>query len=142
MKGKIKLLAEEINQFSGNQLKRKKDLETIIDLVYADDHEQYLMDLTFTSKYIQGLLRILKLGTANTEMQNISLIKRDISTNLEKIREKIEQIILDSDDQTRQYFRENYLRLSQDNLLNLIELINDLEWTKKYLNYLKRKNPN
>ncbi len=142
MKGKIKVLVEEINKFSGNQLKRKKDLETLINLSYEDDHEQYIGELSFTSKYVQGLLRILKLGTSTSELQNISLIKRDISTNLEKIREKIEQIMLNSDDQSKQYFRENYLRLSQDNLLNLIELINDLEWTKKYLNYLKRENPN
>ncbi len=142
MKGKIKVLVAEINKFSGNQLKRKKDLETLINLSYEDDHEQYIGELSFTSKYVQGLLRILKLGTSTSELQNISLIKRDISTNLEKIREKIEQIMLNSDDQTKQYFRENYLRLSQDNLLNLIELINDLEWTKKYLNYLKRENPN
>ena len=142
MKSKIRVLVEEINKYSSNQLKRKKDLETIIDLSYSDDNEQYLKELTFTSKYVQGLLRILTLGTSNSELQNISIIKKDISTNLEKIREKIEQIIFNSDDQTKQYFRENYLRLSQDNLLNLIELINDLEWTKKYLNYLKRKNPN
>lgn len=141
MKSKIRVLIEEISKYSSNQLKRKKDLETIIDLSYSDDHEQYLKELTFTSKYVQGLLRILTLGTSNSEQQNISLINRDISTNLQKIREKIEQIIFNSDDKTKQYFRENYLRLSQDNLLNLIELINDLEWTKKYLNYLKRENP-
>lgn len=142
MKSKIRVLIEEISKYSSNQLKRKKDLETIIDLSYSDDHEQYLKELTFTSKYVQGLLRILTLGTSNSEQQNISLINRDISTNLQKIREKIEQIIFNSDDKTKQYFRENYLRLSQDNLLNLIELINDLEWTKKYLNYLKRESPN
>ncbi len=142
MKGKIRILTEEINQFSGNKLMRKKDLETIIDACYADDHEQYLGELTFTAKYVQGLLRILKPGKSNPEQKNISLIKRDISTNIEKIREKIEQIIFNSDSQTKQYFRENYLQISQNNLLNLIELINDLEWTKKYLNYLKREKPN
>lgn len=142
MKGKITILVEEINKFSGGQLKRKDDLATLINLSYSDDHEQLIEELSFTSKYVLGLFRVLSLGTSNPDIQNTSLIKRDISTNLEKIREKIEQIILNSDTQIKQYFRDNYLRLSQDNLLNLMELINDLEWTKKYLNYLKRENPN
>ncbi len=75
-------------------------------------------------------------------MQNTDHIKKDITSNIEEIKEKIELLISDSDNPMREYFRENYLLLSQTSLLNLIDLINDLEWTKKYLNYLKRENSN
>jgi hypothetical protein len=135
-------LVEEIDSFSGYQLKRKEDLLTLVNLGYSNDQKELIEDLSFTSKYVQGLFRILKKGSSNSEMQNIALIKRDISGNLEKIREKIEQLIINSDDKIKEYFRGNYLRLSQNSLLNLIELMNDLEWTKKYLNHLKRKAPN
>lgn len=142
MNGKTALLIDEINKFSHDRLKRKEDLATLINLCYSGENEQLIEDLSFTSKYVQGLFRVLKLSSSNAEVKNTSIIKRDISANMEKIREKIEQILSSSNKQTRQYFEENYLRLSQDNLLNLIELINDLEWTKKYLNYQKRENPN
>ncbi|HSD62755.1 MAG TPA: hypothetical protein VLB50_03120 [Ignavibacteriaceae bacterium] len=123
-------------------MKRKEDLATLINLCYSGENEQLLENLSFTSKYVQGLLRVLRLSSTNADVKNTSIIKRDLSTNMEKIREKIEQILSSSNEQTRQYFEENYLRLSQNNLLNLIELISDLEWTKKYLNYLKRESPN
>lgn len=142
MKGNIAALVEEIDQYSGNQLKRKEDLRELIILSYSGYNEKLIEELSFNSKYVQGLFRILKHDISNPGVKNLALIKSDISTNLKKVREKIEQILLNSDEETKQYFRDNYLRLSQDNLLNLIELINDLEWTKKYLNHLKREHLN
>lgn len=142
MKGNIAALVEEIDKYSGNQLKRKEDLRELIILSYSGYNEKLIEELSFNSKYVQGLFRILKHDISNPGVKNLALIKSDISTNLKKVREKIEQILLNSDEETKQYFRDNYLRLSQDNLLNLIELINDLEWTKKYLNHLKREHLN
>lgn len=135
-------LIEEIDKFSDSQLKRKGDLSTLINLGYSNNKKGLIEELSFSSKYIQGLFRVLKQSSLNPEVNNISIIKRDISTNLEKVKDKIEQLIVDADDQTKEYFRKNYLLLSQDSLLNLNELMSDLEWTKKYLNHLKRESPN
>ena len=135
-------LIEEIDNFSATQLKRKKDLSVLINICYSNNRKELIEDLSFTSKYVQGLFRVLKQSASNPEVQNTSLIKNDITGNLNKVKEKIEQILEGSDEQTKEYFRENYLHLSQTSLLNLTELMNDLEWTKKYLNYLKRENPN
>jgi len=141
MKENARVLTEEIDKFSGNHLKRKNDLLTLINLGYTGDRENLIDELSFTSKYIQGLFRVLQQSSSIPDVQNIDLIKRDISVNLGKVKDKIEQLIMESDEKTRQYFRENYLRMAQDSLVNLFELMNDLEWTKKYLNHLKRENP-
>jgi len=130
---------DDIDRFSGNRLKRKGDLLTLVSLGYSTDQIDLIEELGFTSKYVQGLFRILRLSASNPDVQNTDQIKGDITGNIEKIRGKIELLITNSDNATRDYFIENYLVLSQTGLLNLIELINDLEWTKKYLNYLKRK---
>ncbi len=135
-------LVQDIEIFSGESLKRKEDLYTLLKLGYSNQQEDLIEELSFTSKYVQGLFRVLKQGSANPEVQNIEQIKNDISANLEKVKEIIEQLLENSAEQTKKYFRENYLQLSQNNMLNLTELMNDLEWLKKYSNQLKRKKPN
>ncbi len=135
-------LVEEINKFSGNQLKRKEDLLILINLGYSNNQKELIEELSFTSKYVQGLFRVLKKSSSNTGVQNIELIKNDVSNNLNKVKEKIRQLISNSDEMTKNHFNEVYLQLSQNNLFNLNELMNDLEWTKKYLNHLKRENRN
>ncbi len=135
-------LVQDIDIFSGESLKRKDDLSRLIKLGYSNQKEGLIEELSFTSKYVQGLFRVLKQGSANPEVQNTELIKNDISANLEKVKEKIEQLLENSTEKTRKYFQENYLQLSQNSMFNLTELMNDLEWLKKYSNHLKRKKSN
>lgn len=132
----------EIENYSGNRLKRKEDLSTLIELAYSGNKNDLIEELSFTAKYVQGLFRILKQAADNADIQNTAQIKTDLSDNLEKVKNKIEELLLKADETTRVYFRETYLELSQNSLFSLTELMNDLEWTKKYLNQAKRTNPN
>ncbi len=133
---------EEIESYSGNRLKRKDDLTTLIELGYSNNQNDVIEDLCFTAKYVQGLLRVLKKAADNSEIQNTAQIKTDLSTNLETVKEKIENLLINSDEKTVNYLRKTYLELSQNSFFNLTELLNDLEWTKKYLNQIKRTSPN
>lgn len=135
-------LVEEIEIYSSNQLKRKDDLSILIELGFSNNQKELIEDISFTAKYVQGLFRVLEKTAGNPEILNTGQIKADLSDNIEKVKEKIEQIIISADDSVKEYFRETYLQLSQTSLFNLTELMNDLEWTKKYLNRVKRTNPN
>jgi DNA-binding protein YbaB len=137
----IAKLIEELDVYSGNQLKRKEDLSTLIHLGYSNNQNEIIEELSFTSKYVQGLLRILNRASGSAEFQNIDQIKIDLSRNMEKVKDLIEQLLVYADDSAKRYFRENYLQLSQNSMFNLTELMNDFEWTKKYLNRVKRANP-
>ena len=138
MKEKTKKLIDEIEEYSGNNLRRKEDLTTLIQAGYSNDQEELIEEICFTSKYIQGLFRVLQRASGNHEIQNINQIKNDLSLNLEKVKKMIGEILTNTNDPAREYFSENYLRMSQTSLLNLTELINDFEWMKKYLNQVKR----
>ena len=135
-------LIKEIEAFSENGLKRKEDLTVLIFLGYSNNMKETVEDLSFTSKYVQGLFRVLQKASENTDVQNIGQIKADITLNLEKVKEKIEQLVSNAEEADRKHFRETYLQLTQNSLFNLIELMSDLEWTKRYLNQVKRSNPN
>lgn len=132
----------EIESYSGNQLKRKDDLSELAGLGYSNDKKELFEELCFSAKYVQGLFRVLEKAAGNTDIQNVSQIKADLTNNLEKVKQLIEQLLADSDNSTKDYFNDNYLQLSQTGLFNLRELMNDLEWTKKYLNQVKRTHPN
>lgn len=79
---------DDIDRFSGNRLKRKGDLLTLVSLGYSTDQIDLIEELGFTSKYVQGLFRILKLSASNPDVQNTDQIKGDITGNIEKIRGK------------------------------------------------------
>ncbi len=135
-------LVEEIEAFSANELKRKEDLTKLLFLGYSNNMREVVEDLSFTSKYVQGLFRVLAKASENAEVQNIGHIKADISVNLEKVKERVEQLIANADKGDKKYFTETYLQMTQTSLFNLTELMSDLEWTKKYINRVKRSNPN
>ncbi len=135
-------LIEEIEEFSGNELKRKEDLTKLLFFGYSNDMKEMVEELSFTSKYVQGLFRVLRKASETSEVQNLGQIRADITVNLEKVKEKIEQLISTADQTDRKHFKETYLQLTQDSLFNLTELTSDLEWTKKYFNQVKRSNPN
>lgn len=141
MKEIIGRLLEELEEFSGDQLKRKKDLSTLIQLGYTHGQDEIIEDLSFTSKYVQGLFRVLNRASGINDIQNIDLIKTDLSNSIGKVKKQIEQLLTNADDPTKSYFTDNYLQLSQNCMFNLSELMSDLEWTKKYLNRIKRVKP-
>ena len=135
-------LVDEIEAFSRNGLKRKEDLRKLLHAGFQNNMKKILENLSFNSKYVQGLFRVLKKAAENAEVQNVGQIRADITVGLEKVKDDIKQLISDAEEANRKHFSETYLQLTQNSLFNLTELMSDLEWTKKYLNQVKRSKPN
>jgi hypothetical protein len=131
-------LLKEVDEFSGYTLKKRADLQIIFEECITKVKDKLLDELTFTSKYVQGLLRVLKDGSSNPEVKNLDNIKTDLSVNMQKAIGQIKEVISTTDGNTQQYFQKTYFELSQQGFMNLNELLADLEWTKKYFNELKR----
>lgn len=137
----IEALITEIEKFSEYKLSKKDDLYLLIDLILENEGEKSLDDISFTSKYVMGLLRILKAGNNNQEVQNLEHIKKDFTDNMSKVTAELKKIIAFADDESyKSYFETEYLQMSHESLKNLNLLLSDLEWTKKYLNHKKRLN--
>lgn len=135
-------MVDEIETFSRNTLMRKEDLRKLLQAGSQNNMKKILEDLCFNSKYVQGLFRVLKKAAENAEVQNVGQIRADITVGLEKVKDDIKQLISDTEEADRKHFSETYLQLTQNSLFNLTELMSDLEWTKKYLNQVKRSKPN
>ncbi len=132
-------LLTEIEKFSNNKLKKKEDLKTLLKISDSENKFKQFEELTFTAKYVLGLQRVLKKGSMNPDITNLEKVKKDYSDNLVKATSQIKELLQSSPDETRYYFMNTYLELNQQSLQRLIELLEDLEWTKMYLNNIKRQ---
>lgn len=126
----------EVEKFTGSILNKKEDLLVIINACKNSNKENIFEDLCFTGKYISGLFRVLRNSTNLNEVKNIDQIKKDFSDNLEKLRSKLQEISLFTEE--KEQLEESYIQLSQNSLQNLQNLFEDLDSIKKYLNYIKR----
>jgi len=129
----------EVEKFTSNPLQRKDDLKKIIDVVVDNGKEDVFEKLTFTAKYICGLMRVLKNAPGIPEVSSIDQIKNDLNENMKKGIDQLKELTSLSSESDKEYFEKIYFTLSQQNLTNLSQLFSDLESVKKYLNYLKRK---
>lgn len=129
-------LIQEINEFSKNKLKRKEDLELILNA--ASNDKKLFADLIFDAKYIMGLQRVLKQNTTNNEEAKFK-VQQDYSSNLMKIIEQLKIVANNFQQKDKFFFEQNYLQLNHSSLNNLNGLLSDLEWVKMYINDLKHR---
>ncbi len=134
-----KNLLDEVEKYSNSVLQKRADLQIIVDESLQNDFETEFEELTFTGKYIEGLKRILQKGAEITEIESLDYVKKDLTENMKKVVEQIKSIIFKATENTKNHFEETYLKLSPDCFKNLNQLLADLEWVKKYLNYQKHR---
>jgi hypothetical protein len=135
-------LVSEVEKYSGFTLKRKEDLEMIINESSRIQNTSLLDEIAFTAKYLQGLMRILKSQQSNIDFVKMESIRQDFSDNILKVTESLRNVFAESDPRISAYFEQNYFQKNQSSFQNLTELLSDLEWLKKYLNEQKRLRTN
>ncbi|MGB5847131.1 MAG: hypothetical protein WBH40_01520 [Ignavibacteriaceae bacterium] len=133
-----KNILNDVEVFSDSLLKKKADLQIIIDESLQHNFKAEFEELTFTGKYVQGLKRVLQKGADFQEIDNLDHVKKDLTENMEKVIGDIRALLIHSSETNKKYFDDTYLSLTPICFQNLNDLLEDLEWVKKYLNYQKR----
>ncbi len=85
---------------------------------------------------------MLKKGADFQEIDNLDHVKKDLTENMEKVIGDIRALLIHSSEINNKHFEDTYLSLTPNCFQNLNELLEDLEWVKKYLNYQKRSDNN
>lgn len=127
----------KVNTFSNYKLKKIDDLTNIISLSYEYNLQKEIEEISFTAKYIQGLMRVMKSANENPEIPNIQNLKEDLTKNFEKIKEQL-NIIISKDENTKFYFKKHFFEMTPESFKNLNDLLHDFEWIKIYSNEEKR----
>ena len=131
---------DKVEDYTSNQIQKKDDIKKIINEVIINGNEEEFEKLTFTAKYIAGMMRVLKSAPGIPEVTSIEHVKNDLNENMKKGIEQLKSLIDSADEEVKVHFHETYFILSTQNFSNLTQLFSDLEAVKKYLNYLKRQN--
>jgi len=129
---------KEVEDYTGSLLLKKEDIVKLIEVVVSEKKEEEFEKLTFTAKYICGMMRVVKNAPGIPEVSSIDQIKSDLSENMKKGIEQLKEIIAFSNGVVKDYFEKTYFTLTTQNFTNLTQLFSDLESVKKYINYLKR----
>ena len=133
---------DNVEEFSGKSLNKKSDLDILIKLCDTEEKVKNFESLSFTGKYVNGLLRVLQNSSKIPEVENVDQIKKDFAENMEKVISQLKDITSETLEPDKKIFEENYFQLSQATLQNLQQLVEDLDNIKKYLNHKKRNNEN
>ncbi len=131
-------LLKRVDEFSNFKLQKRDDLQIIFTEGVKEENNKLFEDLVFTAKYVQGLMKVMKMGQENSEVKSLEHVKSDLTKNMEKVVEQIREIVSESSQSDKDYIEKSFLQMTPDAFKNLNELLADLDWTKKYLNDLKR----
>ena len=139
MELKDKNFLEEVEKFTGNLLSNQDDIRKLINAAVSNNKEEEFEKLTFTAKYISGMMRVLKNAPGIPEVSSVDHVRKDLNENMKKGIEQLKEIISASTENIADHFDKKYFTLTQENFVNLTQLFSGLEAVKKYLNYLKRE---
>jgi len=131
-------LVKRVDEFSNFQLQKRDDLQRFFAISMEGKNYKLFEETIFTAKYVLGLMRAMKKGASFPEIESLEHVKKDLTENMEKISGQIRELISSASEIDNNYFEEKFLKLDADSFLNLNKLLEDLEWTKKYFNDLKR----
>ncbi len=134
----VKLLVDEIESFASSKLNHKETLLMLFKCVEMSGRDELIEQTSFTAKYVRGLMRVLRDGSKNPEVKSLEHVKHDLTENMKKITLQLREIISDAPEAERTDFEKQYLGLNAESFSNLNSLLADLEWTKIYLNEMKR----
>lgn len=132
-------LLEAVEKFSNKKFIDKRNLLLVFIEGLKDKKQESFERLIFTSKYVLGLKRVLEKGAGIPDVNNLQDVKKDLSENMISVVDILKEFNSSMPEVSRHQFEEEYLKMTPDCLSNLYQLLEGLEWTKMYLNDLKRK---
>ena len=76
---------DSVEAFTERKLHHKLFLQQLIDETTKYKFYDMFEELAFTGKYVNGLLRAVKIGQSNPDVTNLQMIKEDLMKNMEKV---------------------------------------------------------
>ncbi|MCF8240459.1 MAG: hypothetical protein K9J16_03665 [Melioribacteraceae bacterium] len=137
VKQRVESFIEEVNNFSNHKISNTEDIERILGIIFTNDLERKLNDAVFTAKYFQGLTKILKDPGNNLDQDYQDEMKTEYIEVVNSLKSLLKEILSYGTSFISNVYDEKYFQLTQQSLLNLTSLSDDLALIKTYLNSKK-----
>ncbi len=131
-----KILAE-VERLYNKNLYVRDDLEILIKIALQSNKLEMLKELSFNAKFSKGLLKVIQRKDPLIEESFLLKASSEYKDSLQKVIKLLEDLLKGENDFIRNIFKEKYLELNQQCLLNLHKLCSDLSYLKLYFNDLK-----
>ena len=125
---------EWVDKLSNGKLNSRDDLELLIDLALTKDKIKLLEEISFQAKFSVGLLKVVQKKNSIIDEQYFVKAVDEYSLTIEKIKNKLKELISLDSEFIQSVFAEKYFQLSQQSLSNLNLLCSDLSYLKLYFN--------
>ncbi len=132
------VLFNELLNFSNNSLNMPEDIKRIIEISLQHNEIKTLEEISFSAKYTQGLLKIIRNKSNEIDDQYFSKIQDEYSENIQKIKENLIKLVNYQGAFIENIYNEKFFTLTQKSLQNLNFLCSDLSRLKSLLNDKKR----
>ncbi len=117
---------EFLQAYSEEGLRKKNDLEVLLEISASRGDFAFANKLIFTGKSVFKLYKIFKKSTGN----NADALKTQISSSIEELRRLLRSATDDADEQIKKRFEETYFVDTNGAVANLIDLSHDLSVLK------------
>ncbi len=132
----------QLQKFSNNRIKNSEDIIRIFETINKYDLQNQFDDLLFYAKGIVGILRIIRNKDNNFSDEYFNKLKSELHLSTEAVIANLKEISTQTGNFINQIFTDKYYVLTQENIMNLYSLCEDLNYVKMYLNDLRREKHN
>lgn len=136
--GPAKNMTASVSDFSGGRLRRKEDLERLIDLSIKHNRKKELEEAAFDAKFLQGLFSIVQRGESALDEPLFAKYMQEYTEAMTRVKDNLSQIISGAGEFYNKIFTQKYLSLTQESVSNLNDLCYDLSWLKMYMNEYRK----
>lgn len=132
-----KAIVEVLNEFSENKLRKKNDLECILEICASNSMDLLANELIFNGKSLSQIYATLKQQTSDTDLVNN--LKQEYENTLIKFVELVHKVSSKfSDPKIKERFEGIYFQNSVGSQMNILDLAHDFAFLKELQNQAKR----
>lgn len=134
--GKTSGIINDISDSSGKFLKNNYEVSILIEISFFSDKSDLFRKLIFISKYVTGLKKVLT--SPNISGQDyLDRTYADFNSNLQTAFDILRLILQNADKGDIAFFEKKYFTMSQESIVNMLDLSEDLTLCKEYENRYK-----
>lgn len=130
-------LLRALDNMSGNRLRRKEDVGTLVELATRYQLGATLDDLVFQTKFISKSHGIMK--RIGRDGEGYERMSKEFAESVHRAIELTRALVQAAPEDVRSHFGERYFPLTADGLEEFLALADDLRWYKDWLLDTKRR---
>ena len=133
----LKSILNKLDELSDGKLKFRDDIEKLVDTAIADNKMKLLEEISFTAKFIQGLLSIIQKKDDTIDPAYFEKAVGEYTEAVSGIKNQLEELISANSEFYKSIFSAKFFSMTQASLQNLNYLCADLSYLKLFFNDLK-----